>query len=96
MQNRGGATHGREVFYVFKTLPWYIAANNRDKIVSETMHATWLNFARTGNPNKEGLPVWPRYFPNPDWHLEFGDEFKLGAQLWREASDMFDEIYNRK
>lgn len=91
-----GATHGREVFYVFKTLPWYIEANVRDKTVSQTMHATWYNFASTGNPNRTGLPVWPRYFPTPDWHMEFGDEFKVGSQLWREACDMFDEIYYPK
>ena len=29
--------------------------------LSETMMSTWLAFAKTGNPNWEGIPDWPRY-----------------------------------
>ena len=29
--------------------------------LSETMMSTWLSFAKTGNPNWEGIPDWPRY-----------------------------------
>jgi para-nitrobenzyl esterase len=29
--------------------------------LAATMSATWAAFARSGNPNHEGLPHWPAY-----------------------------------
>jgi len=31
----------------------------------------WANFAKTGDPNGAGLPVWPRYDPNKDLIFDF-------------------------
>ena len=57
-----GSRHAGEIEYVFQTLksvdvPW----TEGDFQVSDAMSSYWTNFAKTGNPNAQGLPDWPQY-----------------------------------
>jgi para-nitrobenzyl esterase len=62
----GGANHAAEIPYVFGNLGGPGPMNNRepapeDKALSGLICSYWINFARTGNPNGEGLPEWPAF-----------------------------------
>jgi para-nitrobenzyl esterase len=58
------------------------------------MMGYWLAFARTGDPNAEGLPTWPAYKPGaggPDSEqvMLFGAEIKAGVLPNRPQLDFF-------
>jgi len=57
-----GAIHASDRQYVFDTLsasPWPTDA--RDAAQAKIISAYWVAFAKTGDPNGKGRPVWPRY-----------------------------------
>jgi para-nitrobenzyl esterase len=75
---RDRAPHGSELFYVFETLgqqPASIGAftpTAADRSMAADVHARWVAFARSGEPNGEGLAPWPAYSPKRDPWMVFG------------------------
>lgn len=70
---RYGAGHGSEVSYVFGSLNSRRGATEptaEEKMLAQIMNAYWTNFAKTGNPNGDGLPVWPQYNPQSEEMLD--------------------------
>jgi para-nitrobenzyl esterase len=87
-----GATHGIELFYVFKTVPPGVHPGESDIALSDAMHAAWIRFAQSGDPNGNGFPSWPAFTAANDTHFEFGDRMKAGTHLMSSECDLFDEI----
>jgi len=60
------------------------------------MSRYWVQFAKTGNPNADGLPQWPAYKSGPDAHLELGDEIRAGVGYRRAAMATFKEAVEKQ
>jgi para-nitrobenzyl esterase len=64
---RGGASHGQEIPFVFDTLDAVpalftgAASAQKIKALSNRIHARWVQFAKTGNPNASDRIDWPKF-----------------------------------
>jgi para-nitrobenzyl esterase len=89
-----GAYHGAEIAYAFGNLG-PLSKEPIDSSLSDKMKRYWTNFAKTGDPNGTGLPVWPAYQKDKDQYLELGSEIKVGSGLYKEACDIFEDMLYR-
>jgi para-nitrobenzyl esterase len=72
-----GAFHSAEFGYALKTLKlWDRPFTPYDHELSEIMSSYWVNFASTGDPNGENLPVWPVFTNDTKQAIILGDEIK--------------------
>ena len=75
------AGHGAEIRFAFDRLAldprvW----TSDDKRIADQMARYWTNFAKTGNPNGDGLPQWPSFDGAPSSVTVIGTEPEIKAR----------------
>ncbi len=86
-----GAPHAIELRYVFNTFD-PATAKKEDRELAAKMMKYWVRFAKTGNPNVEGLPAWPEYDGEKPSCLELGAEIREGVGLGDDICDSLDRF----
>ena len=84
-----GAFHTGEMPFVFGSDPgWPRRAH--DQALRDAVSGYWVQFARTGNPNRDGLPYWPSAAAQ-DVYLELGDTIRQRSRLRSAEFDLQDD-----
>jgi para-nitrobenzyl esterase len=104
-----GSAHTGEIPYVFdnlaapRTFPGgssvkLMAGNPREEAFADQVSQYWVNFARTGNPNGEGLPQWPAMKDlGPDETMILAaDESGKGPWIGAAKDRLYTAIYRER
>jgi para-nitrobenzyl esterase len=93
----GGATHAVERPYVFDNLyglGW--ATTDRDQRAATVMADYWTGFARNGDPNGQGRPIWPDLRLDADRLLEFGNDGPAAKPIpFKTRLDLIEQHFER-
>jgi para-nitrobenzyl esterase len=93
------AEHARELPYLFDTLPVsYSSIAPQDRAVVRLFMGHLSNFARTGDPNRKGLPSWPRYDPAANELMLYTADGKARADTdpWKARLDLVERALDRQ
>ena len=89
-----GSPHGADVPYVFQHLntsnPQITKA---DLEISEAMSTCWVNFARRGDPNGDGVPAWPAFSDANPAVMYFGPTPHTGPVPGADALKSLDAYF---
>ncbi len=90
-----GPSHFAELWYVFDHLDqerWAWTA--ADRRLADAMSRYWVNFARTGDPNGDVLPAWPRFTLDAPEVLDLDDPIHTGPVADLRSLSVFDATYS--
>jgi len=99
------AAHAAEVPYVFNNVgelplfpdrsdPTLAGASAPDQMVADQMSSYWVNFARSGDPNGPGLPVWQAHQVGASERAVILDADPGSEQLpTKPRLELYDKLY---
>ena len=94
-----GTYHSGEMIYCYGNIErsqHRFAYNDEDLALSEKMLSYWANFAKTGNPNGEGLPQWSRYNESKGYVMELGQHVGRIDDQYKDLYPIIEEFEAKK
>lgn len=91
----GISYHTSEIPFVFDNTDRVTVSGDPDeaRVLSEMMSQAWINFARTGDPNGEGVPAWEPYTRDGGATMIFDNESYLTYNHDRELLSILAPDY---
>jgi para-nitrobenzyl esterase len=91
LDGRPGAFHGAEIAFVFDNLARCSNLTGGDPdadVLAAQMSQAWINFARYGDPNHDGLPHWPTFTPDGGETMRFDSPSLVVSDPGRTAREV--------
>jgi para-nitrobenzyl esterase len=87
---RLGSPHVLDMPLIFRNTDLPFVGDKQDRyLVSEYMSSAWIAFAKSGNPNRAGLPEWPPYTPENRQTMLLDTECTVVSDPSRAVLDLF-------
>jgi para-nitrobenzyl esterase len=100
LRPNGTAEHAKELPYLFGTLEvaYGAAVTAKDRAMADTLMGYVAAFAKTGDPNRSGLPRWPRYDPANSEMMMFTSDATAAvrADPWKSRLDLVERAVEQQ
>jgi para-nitrobenzyl esterase len=89
-----GSPHGQDVAYVFMNLDTSNPQTTKSDLeISDGMGIYWTNFAKYGNPNGKGVPMWPAFTNENQVVMYLGPTLHTGMVPSEESLKVLDGYF---
>ena len=89
-----GSAHGTEIPYVFEHLNTNSPQISKaDLDISDAMSTYWVNFAKHGDPNGDGVPAWPAFSDKNPQVMYFSQTPHVGPVPSAESLKVLDGYF---
>jgi len=100
LRPKGTAEHAKELPYLFGTLevPYGAAVMPKDHAMADIFMGYIAAFAKTGDPNRSGLPRWPRHDPAKSELMMFTSDATAAVQAdpWKSRLDLIERAIEKQ
>ncbi len=89
-----GSFHAAELAYIFGYDTPLTVTQESEKPLGDAMRGYWTRFAKAGDPNGDGAPIWPKYSAATDQNIGLDLPAPMAEANYKKAlCDFWDSIY---
>ncbi|XP_060067071.1 uncharacterized protein LOC132547323 [Ylistrum balloti] len=87
------SAHASDLFFLFGLedfqTKFNISVSSADVSLSKIMQKYWTNFAKTGNPNSDDVPMWSGYDAVHQSYIDLDATITLGQHLYEDSTSLW-------
>lgn len=91
-----GAAHGDDMWLLFDAWEFVnprLRLTEEDRAAARMVRSCWVSFAKTGTPQCDGTPAWPRYTPEDDRLMDLGADPRVIRNFRKRQLDAQEDAW---